>query len=399
MRLLLAVAFAVGACVAVPTPAPTRPGLPAATPPASLESGAPTGSPQPDDVPPASREWRWTQETLADPAARSVNAIWVLPTASVAVDTPGYETSRASAFRALTSGSTWASVDFPKPGFAVEQGLLRDGRLTVIGRVGPAADPRRQIWVTRDGLVWTQVEGTTGLDFGAGATDDLVHGDAGWLALGREWLDPESATQHVLFSSDGRTWIEIDGPPGGLDGLVSDGRQFTSIAPFAQDAPLGGMPHPLEALVSDDGRHWVRVGVGGLARGEGASALAATGSAFAIGGRRFEPKDESSHPIGWASVDGVSWTPSEFRDMAGPAGEAAPIAILASDDGFIAHGNGDPLADALWLSDDGSVWTQVTPLPVLGQVDAFARAGRDVIVAGLSSSDGSVEIWRGTQLP
>ncbi len=132
--------------------------------------------------------------------------------------------------------------------------------------------------------------------FGPGSIRYLVHADAGWLALGREWLDAENAKAHLLFSRDGRTWSEVKTAPDRLDGLSSDGRRFVSIA-----AKFDDEPGPLDVLVSDDASEWSTAHVADLEKYEGAIAIAGTTSGFAIGGQRFEVTDESSHPIGWTS--------------------------------------------------------------------------------------------------
>jgi len=329
---------------------------------------------------------------VGDHEQHPITAIWALRQAFVAVDAPFHEDQPSpSTFRTSTDALHWTKFTFPERGFLAEHGVVLDGVLTMVGHVGPEADPNRQIWTTEDGRAWHRVNSTTGLDFGAGSVRALVHADAGWIAQGIEWLDAETARSHLLFSSDLRDWTELDGPPGGVGGLASDGRRFMGVA-----ANLSDGPGVVDVLGSEDGLTWSRVHVAEVAKWEGADVIAGTPAGFAIAGQRFEPTDESSHPIGWASADGASWKASQFQGPAGPAGEAAPRVILSSIDGLIAHGDGDPLQDALWLSDDGAVWVQVTPLPELLGVDAYLRAGRDLIVAGHASADGPIEIWRGS---
>jgi hypothetical protein len=396
LRLLVGMAVAVTACApATPTAPATATGVPTVGPLISLGDTPSTASPPPTDAPTDLPDWRWTQASLDDPdKVRSITAVWTLPKAFVAMDARDPDVPSASTFQRSADGLRWTIVKFPERGFVYEQGLVRDGVLTIIGRVGPSADPHREIWTTTDGRSWDRLKGTSGLDFGPGWIRDLVHGDAGWLALGIERLDPENQASHFMFSPDGRAWTELESVPDRQRSLASDGRRFVSVGAMFDDDP-----RLVDVLVSDDARHWSTVHVGELEKWEGASVIAGSASGFAIGGQRFESADESSHPVGWASPDGVSWTASRFDDLVGPAGEAAPRVILASTDGLIAHGNGDPLADALWLSDTGEVWVQVTPLPELDQVDAYARAGSEVIVAGPATGDRHLEIWRGSQVP
>jgi hypothetical protein len=339
-------------------------------------------------------EWRWTEGSLDDQGkTKQITAIWTLANGYAAVDTRDRDDPTPSTFRTSTDGLHWMTVNFPERGFSAEFGVVQSGALMLVGRTGPDSALKREIWSTLDGRSWSRVKGTSGLDFGPGSIRAMVRGDTAWLALGREWLDAESATSHLLASPDGRAWTELLGPTGGLGGLAGDGRRFVSVVPR-----YGPEPGPLDVNASDDGRHWSTTRVAELARWESSGPIAATASGFAIAGQRFEPSDESSHPIGWTSRDGSSWVPSRFRVLAGPDGEAAPREIVASASGLIAHGNGDPLEDALWLSVDGIEWTQITPLPKLQQVNAYARAGNDVIVAGLVTEGGAVGIWRGTQV-
>ena len=389
----MCVLVVVAACAPAPTtsPAPTGAVL-SATPSPSLSIVASTSSPGPSETHALLPEWRWTQGAVGDSEEHPITAIWALPKAFVATDTPFHEDHPSpSIFRTSTDGLHWTRFTFPERGFVAEHGVVLDGVLTMVGHVGTEGDPNRQIWTTEDGRAWHRVKGATGLDFGAGAVRALVHADAGWLAQGIEWLDAETARSHLLFSSELRAWTELDGPPDGVGGLASDGRRFMGMAAKLSDGP--GM---VDVLVSEDGRTWSRVHVAEVAKWEGADVIAGTPAGFAIAGQRFEPTDESSHPIGWASADGASWKASQFQGPAGPAGEAAPRVILSSIDGLIAHGNGDPLGDALWLSDDGAGWVQVKPLPELLEVDAYVRAGIDLIVAGPATAEGPIEIWRGT---
>jgi hypothetical protein len=394
-RRLLAVVLALAACSPSPLIPPATPtDAPAITPAvSSVGTQAPTSSASPltSDVPATLPHWRWTKGSLDGPGRHDrILAIWALPTAFVAME-GDREILAPSTFRRSTDGLHWNTVAFPEQGFAYEQGIVRADVLTIIGKVGPKSDPRRQIWTTNDGRSWSRVKGTSGLDFGPGWISDITRAASGWLVLGEQRLDAENARAHLLFSVDGRVWTELVGQAGQP---ASDGRRFAML-----DDCCSQDPRTLRVRLSDDGRHWSTVQGGDLAKWEGAEAIVANATGFAIGGQRFEPTDESSHPIGWASTDGQSWTPSRFDDLPGPDGEAAPTTMLASTDGFIAHGNGDPLVDAVWLSDDGLTWTQVTPLPDLYQVRAYARAGGGtVFVSGPGSVSGDEKIWRGTPI-
>ncbi len=156
LSLLTCIAVAVAACApTLPTPSAPATSLPSASPRASIVDESSTASPVPSDASADLPDWRWTQGTLDDPVADGlITAIWVLPTGYVAADTRDREDPSPSTFRRSTDGLDWATFAFPERGFSAEYGMVRDGTLTLIGRVGPDADPRRQIWTSEDGRAW-----------------------------------------------------------------------------------------------------------------------------------------------------------------------------------------------------------------------------------------------------
>lgn len=338
--------------------------------------------------------WDWVRADVQDPSPRGeIDDLWTLPSAAVAAWTDHTdEDGGASTLFVSADGVGWERAPFPEDGFLVEHGTVVDGELTIIGNVGPVENPRRQVWTTRDGREWRQLDGVDGLRFGPGQVQALVHADAGWLADGVERVDAENQRSHVLLSNDRITWTELGGPEIHVD-FASDGHRI--VAPiFNVSYPA---PSPNQVVWSDDATTWTEVTVGMLEQHEGGGPIGATPRGFALGGQRFKVEDESSHAIGWWSADGETWQESTFEVLDGPAGEAAPREITGTDDGLIARGNGDPLENAIWISDDGRAWQQVTPLPP-GYVSAFARDG-DAVLLAIQPGSGDGVLWRGTATP
>jgi hypothetical protein len=341
--------------------------------------------------PPPLATWTWTAAELADgPVPGEIAHVWVLGDALVAAETDqSDEGGGASALLVSTRGGAWQSAPFHVPGFLVESGVVMDGELTLVGNIGPAAQPRRQIWRTRDGVAWTPVEGVVGLGFGPGHVTTIVHADAGWLAHAVERIDAESAAPHLLLSEDRVTWSELEGPDAFVD-FASDGRRIV--------APTIGISDPVarpdRVAWSDDARSWTEVTVAELAPYDSTGVIAATPDGFALGGQRFRVEDEAALPLGWWSVDGEAWHPSSFESLPGRAGQAAPRWMTGTPDGLIATGDGDQGLSLVWVSDDGRRWQQVAPLPP-GTVTAAARDGADVVVAMQSGTSDAI-LWRGT---
>ena len=384
-----------GACSPAPSHAPDA--LPP-TPTFVLATLPPNLTPVPLSTAIASAEplptWAWVQAEVRDPPARGeIDHLWTLPGASIAAwsdetnDGGGTSTLFVSA-----DGVNWELAPFAEPGFLAEHGTVVDGELTVIGNIGPAQDPERQVWTTTDGRRWTRLEGVDGLAFGAGRVQALVTSDAGWLAAGVEFVNPELHRTHVLQSPDRIVWKEIGGPVSDLD-FASDGHR--TVAPGVSESDRFPFPHTV--AWSDDARTWTEAIVAVLGRFESGGVIGASSGGFAMAGQRFKPEDESSHAIGWWSTDGATWQPSTFQVLNGPAGEAAPREMIGTDDGLIARGNGDPLANAIWISDVGRTWQQVAPLPP-GEITAFARDGDAILIATQPGSGPGV-LWRGTAMP
>jgi hypothetical protein len=366
--------------------------------PASTEIASPVAASTPGPSPSARelRPWSWTAATLPfEPSGGRFDGIWALPGAAVAAWSTGTDEDRGSTTLLVSSdGLTWEASGFRSRGFVAEFGAIFDGELTLVGNVGPSEDPQRQVWTTRDGRMWSQIKRVDGLDFGPGSVQSLTRMGDRWLMIGLERIDPENHQNHALTSSDRIHWVESGVQQPVWLWAASNGRRTVRLTESTAET----IPSTLGVAWTNDLSSWTPAQVARLGPWESAVAIAATPSGFAIGGQRFVVDDESSHAIGWWSVDGALWHPSTFQVLEGPAGEAAPWQMVGTSDGLIAHGNGDPLAEAIWVSPDGREWEQVAPLP-LGSVTALARYGDDVLVAFADGDAGVNTFWRGRLSP
>lgn len=365
------------AAVAIATRAPASPGAVA------------TLSPSLGAVP----VYTWVRGSIDDPEARTeISDVFVLPPAGLAVER---RLDGDTVRRLLRSenGSDWTAARLPVRGFVFEGGAVVDDELTAIGHVGDASRPARQIWTTTDGLAWTKIKQVEPMRFGfPGGLHDLAKGTSGWMAQAYEIIDPETSQQHVFFSPDRRSWRELALPSHTITTIGSNGADFAYIG-----VVIATTEQPTMAWTSSDGETWTSHPFPGLPQYDSAMAIAGIGGGFAVTGQHFVIETEASQPLGWWSSDGTSWDPASFAGLSGPAGEAAPREIVESPVGLIATGNGDPLANALWTTDDGQAWTQVAPLPDEGADDvAFNRWPDGRVVLFTRSRHEEPVVWLGT---
>lgn len=389
----LVVLVAACATVAPAAPATSSAGAAPALPTPVVGVTPRAGSPAAQES--SRSRWQWTTGTVQLVRPAAISGIWPIGDAVLAVavrdESDDDERDRA-AFLRSEDGVAWLPMEFPVDPWFFEHGAVEDGVLTVFGTSGPPGAARREAWQTSDGASWTDLE-ATGLDFGPGWVRSLARGGDGWLLVGDQLIDAETHRSHLLYSSDLRDWEERPWPVGAGGPVVSDGHRFLAGAQRVVD----NGSHPMSVAYSDDGATWSSADVAELPEWHSVSSIGGIGGGFALGGQRFEPADESSNPIAWWSADGVAWTEATVDGLPGPPGQAGLFDISSSADGLVATGNGDPLEVAIWLSDVGRTWTQVTPLPEgLNQLDGVARVGEDLIVSGRVGDGDHYAIWRGS---
>ena len=411
--------MAPAACGPVADPTAVAPGTPRTDGPSAGIERSPAGStaspgavtaspaatPRATASPAASLpEWTWTRGALPQQGWRGpVSSIFALDGAFVGIQTRYRPDNRLRGFVLRSEdGLAWTEVDVPVARFYYETGVVSDGVLTIVVSVGTAQAPVRQLWQTRDGLRWTRLKGVEGLGFGAGQVLDLGHAESGWMALALQRIDAENAVPRLFRSTDLRAWAEVPMPDGATAmGLATDGQRWLLAGAGFSGASSGSDLFTFTVFVSEDGRSWTMHPVADLPWFESAAAIAGSAQGFAIGGQRFDPSDESSHPIGWWSRDGMTWRPAAFVGLSGEEGAAQVNAIVAGQDGFVASGSGDSVLAAAWTSEDGARWTQVHPLPMPDEPDmrAVVLVDGELIVSGQLDEDTPWTTWRGVAEP
>lgn len=223
---------------------------------------------------------------------------------------------------AMTSFAGYPGQMAGAPKLAVNAIATGDGQRLAVG----GTDGHPAVWRQDAGGAWTLVTSLSGLpaQSGTAALTSVVHGPAGWLAVGMPW--PVSLT-----SGDGVTWR-----PGGPD---SD-----DLAGVLSIAAAGG-PHGYVVL----------------------------GKALATSGHGCVADV-------WWSPDLRTWT--RAHDVNATNGSSQTLAVAAKTDGFVSAGshNGRP---AVWVTTNGPTWrTIVLPSPANAQLNQIAVHGNLVVATG-----------------
>ena len=382
----------------VVSPSPSTSAATTTASPATSSTPLPTAS----SAPTTAAVPQWTARDIgAQPAVTNIWRVgeWFLavgPESSFADD----DRHVAARFIRSRDGQRWVSVPAPARDMEVETGTVVDGTLWLVGRAGTAADPKRGIWTTLDGVRWQRVADVTGLDFGPGRVDAISHASAGWFALASRWIDAESQEALAFRSKDGVAWTKVPYPNAddayGPVGLTSDGDRWLFIQ---GRQPTTGTE--VWALTSTDGTDWTETLVAQMSRGSGspdtvgASAATFGSGGFVIVGQVID--GEVPSPIAWVSADGVTWTEATMKALPVPAGDTGLRSVVAFEGGYLAAGYRLEEFPSFWTSVDGSSWAQVddpsnTPP---GYVQALA-ASDETFVAGGQTSDGGAFIWTAT---
>ena len=217
-------------------------------------------------------------------------------------------------------------------------------QLSTIAAAGPtevaagSAGGQLALWVSVDGgSAWRRavVTAAGGGGLGSGQIAWVVHGAAGWLAVGDATSGAAAATPVVLGSADGRTWTAVGG---------------TGAGTFA------GAGRIVTAAVGAGGAGYVIVGHASV----GARTVAAA----------------------WYAPNLTDWrraTDARAGALDG-RGNRAMSAVTATSRGFAAVG-AVGARPAAWLSGAGRAWTLVRlPLPA-----GAASAGLDYVAANGST--------------
>jgi hypothetical protein len=267
------------------------------------------------------RSWRQTADLATSPAM-TVTGLTAGPRGSVLAAGAGPQPFLLLARARWVPVGQAALAGAAAAGVSVNGlGISQDDEIAV-GQAGLAP----AIWLHPAGGQWTQVTApipTSWQGRGPGLTG-VVHGNAGWLAVGTE------------------------GGPGSAGTLGSTGLLATHA--------VGGGQHPV-MLTSVDGRNWqAQPGPGPIS----APTLTLTGAAAGPSGYvvvGLQNIGGQPVPALFWSADLRSWRPQGWWTGYAPAGQpvSAPLAVAAGRAGFAAVGaTGD--RPAVWLSRAGQNW-------------------------------------------
>ena len=236
-------------------------------------------------------------------------------------------------------------------------------------------------WHSPDGSTWSRVG-----DFTAGA---VIHGSAGYVALGRAMVeDQEPRTAEVWRSADGVTWENTatltSGGNVSIDRLViaHGDAGYVAVGTLCCVLAQGGSSF-VAYWRSDDGVDWLRADAPTFT----AQYIAITDIAFG-GGRYLAVGTAPGLPGGTddgvilVSTDGLTWTKVDDPALSDQRGESFQrvAGVAYGDTGWVVVGEDDASLDtefvtvdgAVWHSPDGHTWTRIPHDP-----DLFAPSGRE----------------------
>ena len=195
----------------VVSPSPSTSAATTTPSPATSSTPLPTASSAPTT---AAVALQWTARDIgAQPAVTNIWRVgeWFLavgPESSFADD----DRHVAARFIRSRDGQRWVSVPAPARGMEVETGTVVDGTLWLVGRAGTAADPKRGIWTTLDGVRWQRVADVTGLDFGPGQSRCDLARQRRLVRAGKP-LDRRRVTGGLGISIEGRRRLDEGAVP------------------------------------------------------------------------------------------------------------------------------------------------------------------------------------------
>jgi hypothetical protein len=226
-----------------------------------------------------------------------------------------------------------------------------DGRFVAVGQILlETVSPAEGFWASDDGATWEVAAG--GLPGGPEETVRAVSGGrSGLIAIGHGATDgPDPRPGGRLWTSlDGRSWAATEAIVG-LDGYPVDIADDGSLLVAVGQAELGFDPAAPAAdgtiWYSPDGAAWKRADIPPV---DFFDAIVGGANGFVALGVADMDSEVGSRTTILHSVDGQTWTESDFRDA---RTNGAPEQLLAWRDGYVAVGLG-----GAWFSPDGVDWS------------------------------------------
>jgi photosystem II stability/assembly factor-like uncharacterized protein len=252
-------------------------------------------------------------------------------------------------------GTTWSLLPHDEAVFPGPEGVSGGVTVRSVTAGGPGlvavgvdfSDPESQraaVWVSPDGLAWSQIP-LSGEGFDEAQMVAVTVGGPGLVAIGFDersgtavWTSPEgevwSRVPHDEALFGGATMVAVTA---GGPGLVAVGRDDLGAAVWT----------------SPDGNTWSRIPYDESVFGDAELKSVTAGGAglVAVGGGAVEARTGIGAAV-WTSRDGVTWSrvPQDERVFAGPL----MLSVVAGGPGLVAVGFGA----AVWTSPDGVTWSR-----------------------------------------
>jgi len=265
-----------------------------------------------------------------------------------------------------TDGSVWERVTDQTGVFggtstqSIHEVVVGGPGLVAVGTDWSSGDSDAAIWVSSDGSEWERVDDPSLSLPGHQALVGVITTADGLVAVGSD----DSGGDHdaaVWVSSDGLTWTQIDhaslGGPGlqRMVGIAAAGPGLVAVGAAAAEDPTEGLDAAI--WVSEDGSAWERLTAPsfGGAGDQAIQDIAASGTGAIAVGHEFFADTGDFDAVVWESPDGVSWD-----RVADPVFGGAEWQILQA----VAIANGQVLATGISGSEeeaDAAVWMRTQP--------------------------------------
>jgi len=246
--------------------------------------------------------------------------------------------------------------------------LQMTGVALLLGGCSGISSPDAGVWLSEDGVVWSQVESPALGGEGIQQMLDVVDFDDRLIAVGYTSVD-EGADGRVWASTDAITWEAYDDPNLGgpedqwIVAVTIAGPGLVAVG-FEGRIEVGNFDTDAAIWTSSDGLDWDRAPPSRSLAGRDSRELWAVAE--------FDNRIIAGGAVGrsaaiWTSTDGVGWSrvtgPNDF--IASSNERALIRGIAIGGPGVIAVGEADNDA-AIWTSSDGENWSKVNNPGVLG---------------------------------
>ena len=287
-----------------------------------------------------------------------------------------------------------------------------EGGFVAVGADGSDIGRNAAVWVSADGLEWSRVVDPDGLDNdGWQSMNAVVAGGRGFVAVGTSAPGLHKDDAAVWTSVDGQHWSRVADDSGVFTG--SGDHQMLDVVVggpgFVAVGSVGSVDEGVAAVwTSQDGLVWSRSdhddGVFGGAGWQFMASVTLSGAGLvAVGG---DGSGDDLDAAVWMSQDGLVWTRVADTDGAlTGTGDQALASVTVGGSGLVAIGReklGGDFDSVVWVSPDGASWTRIDTGDVFGgpgdQVVAqVAEVSKDLMAVGYERiEDRDAQVWEST---